>query len=530
MDPENACSECVCLDGMVSCHPVLCSNTECPNPQFGNCCETCDGCSYGEKNYINHAFFHDPYNPCRECQCDSGTVSCQQRSCDSPVCKDPTLANTECCSMCQDCMFKDGFFRHGENFTDPDDPCVKCSCQFSQVICEEHSCPEESCTNSLSSACCEGPYCSDCQFFEDMYTDGEVFTHPHDPCAVCICQSGHVTCFEQCPDIFCTHPVKTSCCDSCNEGCSLGNFVYDDYQVFPDTDNDCQECACLKGNITCKRISCPTPSCKHPSSDGCCSVCDDCFYKNEHFMNGESIYRDSSDPCQVCTCLNGNIECKFKTCATVYCSNPVIEDCCPVCHLGCLYDGEMHSFGAEFDHPNDPCYECACMEGSVHCSKKPCGPLNCSNPIYDSEACCPHCPNYCISNSKKYDLNSIIPHSSDVCQECKCVAGDVHCELKECPEVRCQHPAHGDCCLECMNCNFASNIYSNGTNFTNPRNVCETCICLEGEVLCSKKLCEPVNCNNPIEDPQSCCPYCPKHCMYIGEKYDSGETFSPSSD
>lgn len=55
MDPTDPCSECVCIEGMVSCHQVLCLNSECPNPQLGHCCESCDGKHFKfiKKNIVN---------------------------------------------------------------------------------------------------------------------------------------------------------------------------------------------------------------------------------------------------------------------------------------------------------------------------------------------------------------------------------------------------------------------------------------------------------------------------------------------
>lgn len=44
--------------------------------------------------------------------------------------------------------------------------------------------------------------------------------------------------------------------------------------------------------------------------------------------------------------------CNFKKCINY--SNSIFE-------LGCFYEGILYKFGAEFDHPKDPCSECACM-------------------------------------------------------------------------------------------------------------------------------------------------------------------------
>lgn len=59
------------------------------------------GCSYGEKNYINHVTFHDPQNPCRDCQCESGLVSCQQTYCPPIECENPIYMERACCPICR---------------------------------------------------------------------------------------------------------------------------------------------------------------------------------------------------------------------------------------------------------------------------------------------------------------------------------------------------------------------------------------------------------------------------------------------
>ncbi|GFX10547.1 hypothetical protein TNCV_2583681 [Trichonephila clavipes] len=147
------------------------------------------------------------------------------------------------------------------------------------------------------------------------------------------------------------------------------------------------------------------------------------------------------------------------------------------CYRGCLYERRVYNFGAEFDDPADPCSECACMKGSVYCDKKPCEVLDCVNAIADQEHCCPYCPDYCEYNGEQHELEAVFPHATDVCKECTCLNGDIHCDVKTCPDTLCLHPAPGKCCLECLNCQFHDEIYTDNMNFTNPENSRETCLC-----------------------------------------------------
>ncbi|XP_035227411.1 kielin/chordin-like protein, partial [Stegodyphus dumicola] len=101
-------------------------------------------------------------------------------------------------------------------------------------------------------------------------------------------------------------------------------------------------------------------------------------------------------------------------------------------------------------------------------------------------------------------------------------AGDVHCSVKKCDDTTCSHPASGHCCLECINCQFLGRIYVDGTNFTNPINSCETCLCSKGEVACEKLAC--VQCLHPISNESTCCPLC-DGCSYAGRNYTNQERF-----
>lgn len=43
------------------------------------------------------------------------------------------------------------------------------------------------------------------------------------------------------------------------------------------------------------------------------------------------------------------------------------------------------------------CEKCACNDGIIECKKFQCPPVDCLNPIRQSDRCCPTCPQSSIS-------------------------------------------------------------------------------------------------------------------------------------
>ena len=62
--------------------------------------------------------------------------------------------------------------------------------------------------------------------------------------------------------------------------------------------------------------------------------------------------------------------------------------------LGCVYKGRMYANGLVFPDNKDPCVICQCKNGYIECSKKACPELNCPKdslkPAGNRE-CCPTC-------------------------------------------------------------------------------------------------------------------------------------------
>ncbi|KAF8785303.1 Kielin/chordin-like protein like [Argiope bruennichi] len=512
---------------MVTCFEQHCPVVRCSHPVQTNCCSVCsEGCLFEGSVYKEWHVFPDPSNSCQECVCQSGNVTCKQKQCPSANCKYPTMDG--CCPICRDCLYKSELIQNGQSVPSSNaDNCDLCFCYDGNIECKPKPCATAHCSSPVIKDCC--PTCdSGCFYNNKTYEPGEKFADTENPCEVCICEGGNIRCMpKQCPPTNCSNPVVHECCPSCDTGCMFEDQYYEIGAKIDYPNRPCDLCTCIAGTVQCNPKPCGSVNCSHPVIKNCCPACDSgCLLDRKIFYNGE-IFSDPSKPCQTCTCVKGNIDCKPKSCDVVYCSNPVIENCCPVCDLGCLYEGKVYDFGAEFDDPADPCSECACMKGTVYCDKKPCDAPECVNIITDEEHCCPYCPDFCDYNGERHELDTIFPHKTDICKECACLNGDVQCEEKICPDTHCLHPAPGQCCLECLNCQFHERIYIDNTTFTNPENSCETCFCSKGQVACEKFPC--VQCLHPILNDSNCCPVC-DGCFYAGLNITNQQRFLSPGD
>lgn len=150
-----------------------------------------------------------------------------------------------------------------------------------------------------------------------------------------------------------------------------------------------------------------------------------CLYKGEERANGET-WDDASDPCAVCVCLEGSVQCERKHCPPSNCKHPVQRQCCmscdggwkkatfqkikmihrPLCQhfahwtiiptlsnfllTGCMFHGKEYLDGTEFGDDKDPCGVCYCYGGEVVCTKIPCYG-DCSHPYKPPGQCCGEC-------------------------------------------------------------------------------------------------------------------------------------------
>ncbi|CAM1154551.1 CRIM1 (predicted) [Pycnogonum litorale] len=245
------------------------------------------------------------------------------------------------------------------------------------------------------------------------------------------------------------------------------------------------------------------------------------------------------DGCRQCYCHKGKEMCALIICPVPSCPNPFIShgQCCPRCVSGAgttslnevtmtvcqAVDGNYYVEGETWRI--NKCTECICHEGHVLCEVQSCPPVPCTKPIYLEGQCCASCQRVaqksaenevdtpCLSEDGliKYDDGATWQLTS--CRSCICNHGNVECYSQDCPQVTCNRPVHrkNQCCPVCLDsvvgyaCEFANSIYNNEDKWNVDE--CTSCVCLNGQVMCTKKLCN-TRCDNPIEVIGQCCPLC----------------------
>uniref|UniRef100_A0ABM5F872 von Willebrand factor C and EGF domain-containing protein isoform X1 n=3 Tax=Pogona vitticeps TaxID=103695 RepID=A0ABM5F872_9SAUR len=167
--PGDPCELCICqADGSVSCKRTDCLET-CPHPiQIpGQCCPDCSaGCTYAGKTHYNNETFPSVLDPCLSCICLLGSVACSPVHC-IVFCTYPFHPEGECCPVCHDCNYKGRKVVNGHNFAPEGDPCLNCTCQLGEVSCEKRLCPSNCAEPSAPPAhCC--PNCQDNEITDDL--------------------------------------------------------------------------------------------------------------------------------------------------------------------------------------------------------------------------------------------------------------------------------------------------------------------------------------------------------------------------
>lgn len=167
---------------------------------------------------------------------------------------------------------------------------------------------------------------------------------------------------------------------------------------------------------------------------------------------------------------SGNSLCDTERCSPVSC-DPSLQytpdgQCCPMClppptavfvtaSLGCTDENVHYNEGETWQR--NACVRCTCEEGLVLCSSEQCQVPECDNPVMLPDQCCPTC--LLVSPSE-------------------------------------------------TTCKYEGETYNNGDSWDQNGDPCVTCFCEDGEVLCAAQSCS-VDCENPIQLPNTCCPICP---------------------
>lgn len=123
---------------------------------------------------------------CDQCQCKSGVVTCIKRSCEELKCKNPIMADGECCPKClskpppidtfaadsktfrshlETCYLNKIDYEHGDKHITN---CNNCTCvdgsfKCVNIVCPKLTCPEEK-QISVADECCK-------------YCQGELISH-----------------------------------------------------------------------------------------------------------------------------------------------------------------------------------------------------------------------------------------------------------------------------------------------------------------------------------------------------------------
>lgn len=168
------------------------------------------------------------------------------------------------------------------------------------------------------------------------------------------------------------------------------------------------------------------------------------------------------------------------------CTCPPIEKSSN-CRLNCMFDGSEIAHGITISPAGKPCQRCTCNYGVMTCEEPKC---NCSLQGTHLNPCCPQCnPRFACSHQEITDVRFMHGEKwSYQCQTCECLSGEVDCWDMKCPPL-------------------------------------------------------PVTCDNPIQAPGDCCPYCAdlcesnlngssseKPCHHFGRFYESGAQFADPKD
>nr|XP_030689846.1 von Willebrand factor C and EGF domain-containing protein isoform X3 [Globicephala melas] len=160
--PGDPCELCICqADGSVSCKRTDCVDS-CPHPIRipGQCCPDCSaGCTYTGRIFYNNQTFPSVLDPCLSCICLLGSVACSPVDC--PItCSYPFHPDGECCPVCRDCNYEGRKVGNGQVFTLDDEPCTQCICQLGEVSCEKTPC-QQACSDPSTPPrdCCS--FCPD---------------------------------------------------------------------------------------------------------------------------------------------------------------------------------------------------------------------------------------------------------------------------------------------------------------------------------------------------------------------------------
>ncbi|KAK3098630.1 hypothetical protein FSP39_021386 [Pinctada imbricata] len=327
------------------------------------------------------------------------------------------------------------------------------------------------------------------------------------------------------------------------EGCTFNGRQYVDGSEVISEEDPCLVCMCNAGTMTCMEMRC-LATCDNPVTfpGQCCPICPTCRHRGRTYQDGD-VFSPTGDPCDVCTCLEGTLRCRHQTCPELAsCPQDMLQspppgECCPTCRGGSLNCTQRDVGTVIKPDVKDPCFYCEC-KGSNHwlCKAQGCPRLNCPPAVQKITPgeCCPTCP-VChdMDTDLYYEEGDVWSDDNNPCKSCQCQQGRIVCRLFQCPPLRCSSRERmvtppGQCCSICeplpqIECFYQGIRRQPGERFK--PDDCTTCDCLGGEVKCSTETCPPISCGVdevPSAPPGACCPVCiakPGTCIVFGDPH-----------
>uniref|UniRef100_A0A8C6XT77 Chordin n=1 Tax=Naja naja TaxID=35670 RepID=A0A8C6XT77_NAJNA len=150
----------------------------------------------------------------------------------------------------------------------------------------------------------------------------------------------------------------------------------------------------------------------------------------------------------------------------------------------CFFEGQHRPHGSRWAPDYDKkCSICICQKQTVICDPVLCQPLNCSQPVQQSNQCCPVCQGKvgCYFDGDKTwrragtHWHPVVPPFGLIkCAICTCkgTTGEVHCEKVQCPQLVCNNPIRvnpSDCCKQCPALEKSSSLLSDMMQADGPR-------------------------------------------------------------
>ncbi|KAK7111798.1 hypothetical protein V1264_011373 [Littorina saxatilis] len=275
---------CLKLEG---CHAILFGQ---PNDR---CCEQCKGCRANGTDYRSGDIWSHPSDPCQRRHCRAGVITESTERCFAH-CHSPVPVSGQCCPVCPGCTFRGQKYKEGDTFKLSTDPCTQCVCQNGSISCPKTSCPVLNCPKSViyqpKGECC--PKCKGmrrifdvpfrCYFAKQIYRRGQMFQP--DSCTKCTCRSGTSLCSRvTCPSLDCPAEERSrtegGCCETCpvRRHCTYHGTKRahkEEWMV-----NACMTCSCDHGVTYCQRercsnsLWCPQGYQLRLTKDACCPKC-----------------------------------------------------------------------------------------------------------------------------------------------------------------------------------------------------------------------------------------------------------------